>query len=74
MAERQIGLATLSFAAFLFLPIPFANRMPPRSIIMPALGLSERDGYWFAAGLALTPVSTSFVAGMVLSRSGTSPD
>ena len=66
LAERGIGLATLVLAIFLFLPIPFANGLPALSIIMLALGLSERDGYWFAAGLCLALFSTAFVAGMAL--------
>ncbi|SIN77562.1 exopolysaccharide biosynthesis protein [Vannielia litorea] len=65
LAERVIGLATLILAVFLFLPIPFANGLPALSIIMLALGLSERDGYWFAAGLVLSLASTALVAGMV---------
>lgn len=66
LAERTIGLATLILAIFLFLPIPFANGLPALSIIMLALGLSERDGYWFAAGLFLTLFSIAFVTGIVL--------
>lgn len=66
VAERTIGIATLVLAIFLFLPIPFANGLPALSIIMLALGLSERDGYWFAAGLLLTIFSTAFVTGIVM--------
>jgi hypothetical protein len=66
LAERFIGVATLILAVFLFLPIPFANSLPAFSIILLALGLSERDGYWFGAGLLLTLFSTAFVTGMVL--------
>ena len=66
LAERLIGIATLILAIFLFLPIPFANSLPALSIILLALGLSERDGYWFAAGLILTLVSTVVVAAIVL--------
>lgn len=65
LAERVIGLCTLILAIFLFLPIPFANGLPALSIILLALGLSERDGYWFAAGLVLTVLSTGFVTGVV---------
>ena len=32
---------------------------------MLALGLSERDGYWFAAGLTVSLFSVAFVSGMV---------
>lgn len=66
LAERVIGVATLILALFLFLPIPFANALPALSIIMLALGLSERDGYWFAGGLVLTLVSTVIAGGMVI--------
>lgn len=65
LAERLIGASTLVLAVFLFLPIPFANGLPALSIIMLALGLSERDGYWFIAGILLTLFSTAFVSGMV---------
>lgn len=66
LAERLIGAAALLLAIFLFLPVPFANSLPALSIVMLALGLSERDGYWFAAGLLLTLVSTAFVIGMIV--------
>ena len=66
LAERVIGVATLILAVFLFLPIPFANGLPALSIVMLALGLSERDGYWFSAGLFLTLFSPAFVTGIVL--------
>lgn len=65
LAERMIGLATLILAVFLFLPIPFANGLPALSIIMLALGLGERDGYWLAAGLVFTLISTALVIGIV---------
>ncbi len=65
LAERLVGVATLVLAVFLFLPIPFANSLPALSIIMLALGLSERDGYWFFAGILLTLFSAVFVVGMV---------
>lgn len=65
LAERMIGLATLILAVFLFLPIPFANGLPALSIVLLALGLGERDGYWLAAGLTLTLISTAFVFGIV---------
>lgn len=51
---------------FLLLSIPFANGMSTLSIVMLALGLSERDGYWFAASVTLTLFSTAFVTGIVL--------
>ncbi|MFW8596426.1 exopolysaccharide biosynthesis protein [Cribrihabitans neustonicus] len=66
LAERLVGIATLILAIFLFLPIPFANWLPALSIIMLALGLSERDGYWLLAGLILTLFSTAYVAGIVI--------
>lgn len=66
LAERTIGLAAFILAVFLFLPIPFANGLPAVAIIMLALGLSERDGYWLAGGLVLTLLSTVIAAGMVV--------
>ncbi len=65
LAERNIGVATAILAIFLFLPIPFANGLPALAIIMLALGLSERDGYWFAGGVFLTLFSTVFVSAIV---------
>lgn len=65
LAERMIGAATLILAVFLFLPIPFGNGLPALSIIMLALGVGERDGYWLAGGIFLTLVSTVLVAGVV---------
>ncbi|WP_317054869.1 exopolysaccharide biosynthesis protein [Roseovarius rhodophyticola] len=64
-AERVIGGATLILAVFLFLPIPFANGLPALSIVMLALGLSERDGYWFSAGLVLALISCGLVIGIL---------
>lgn len=64
-AERAIGAATLFLAVLLFLPIPFANGLPALSIVLLALGLSERDGYWLAGGLLLTLLSSVLVVGMV---------
>ncbi|WP_425403093.1 exopolysaccharide biosynthesis protein [Hwanghaeella sp.] len=64
-ADRMIGAATLILATFLFLPIPFSNGLPAIAIIMLALGLSERDGYWLLGGIVLTVASTMLVAGMV---------
>ena len=52
-------------AVFLFLPIPFANGLPALSIVMLALGLSERDGYWFIAGLVLALISCLVVVGIL---------
>lgn len=65
LAEQAIGVATLILGIFLFLPIPFANGLPALSIIFLALGLSERDGWWLAAGMLLALVSTAVAAGMV---------
>ncbi len=65
LAERLTGMAALVLAVFLFLPIPFANALPALSIVMLALGLSERDGYWLAGGLLLTLLSCLLVAGIL---------
>lgn len=64
-AERVIGGTSLILAVFLFLPIPFANGLPALSIVMLALGLSERDGYWFIAGLVLALISCLVVVGIL---------
>lgn len=61
-AERIVGLASLLMAIFMFLPIPFANSLPAVSVIMLALGLSERDGLWLAGGLTASLASIAIVA------------
>ena len=64
LAERLIGASTLILAVFLFLPIPFANGLPALAIIMLALGLSERDGYWLCAGLVATVLACAWAIGL----------
>lgn len=66
LAERIVGLATFILSLWIFLPIPFANGPFALAIIMLALGLGERDGYWLAAGLLVGLVS-SLVLGTILS-------
>ena len=64
-ADRLAGSAALLMSVFLFLPIPFANGLPALSVILLALGLSERDGLWLGAGLATAVISTLVVIAMV---------
>jgi hypothetical protein len=61
MADRTVGTASLAMAIFMFLPIPFANTLPALSVIMLALSLSERDGLWLIAGLAVSLASLAVV-------------
>jgi hypothetical protein len=65
LAEQVIGLTVLVLAIFLFLPIPLSNGLPALSVIMLALALGERDGYWLAGGIALAIASVVLVGGMV---------
>lgn len=66
VAERMIGGATLILSVLLFLPIPFANGIPALSIIVLALGLSQRDGLWLTGGLFMALVSLVLVTGIFL--------
>ena len=66
LAERIIGLCTFVLAGLLSLPIPFANAGPALAIVMLALGLSERDGYWLVAGLAASAAAIALAAGMAI--------
>lgn len=65
MAEQIIGLTVLVLAVFLFLPIPLSNGLPALSVIMLALALGERDGFWLTGGLAVAIASIVLVGGMV---------
>lgn len=62
--ERVAGAACFVLSLLVMLPIPLANGLPAISIAIIALGLSERDGAWLAAGLALGILSAGVVAGV----------
>lgn len=55
--ERFVGAFALAFGIFVFIPLPFTNWLPAMAGAICALALSERDGIWLAAGIALGVVS-----------------
>jgi hypothetical protein len=63
--ERVIGTLCLLLSIILLLPIPFGNMLPALAICVFALGLLERDGVWVLAGLALSVLAVTVVAGVV---------
>lgn len=68
-AERVVGLVALVLSFAVFLPAPFLNWIPALAIAVVGLALSERDGVFFAAGLAIGALSL-LVIGTVLGAAG----
>lgn len=66
LSERLAGAAALGLSLMIMLPIPFANGMPAVAICLLALGVSERDGLWLAAGLLVGCIAAGIVAGLFL--------
>ena len=52
-AERVLGGFCLALSLLIMAPVPFGNILPALTIILIALGMMERDGYFIAAGLAV---------------------
>lgn len=65
VADRLAGALALAMAVLLVLPIPFGNWLPALSIVLCGIGLSERDGLWFGAGMLAGAVSVSVVGGVL---------
>lgn len=63
--ERVIGALCLLLSVVLLLPIPFGNMLPALAICIFALGLLERDGVWVLAGMAMSALAMTVVAGVV---------
>lgn len=63
--ERIIGAVCLLLAVILLLPIPLGNMLPALAICILALGLLERDGVWVLAGLMMSGLAVTVVAGVV---------
>lgn len=63
--RRPIGLAILTLAIALFLPIPLSGWGPALSILVISFGLVERDGGIVLGGLALGVLSLLVVVGVV---------
>lgn len=64
-AERVIGGVALLLSVILILPIPLGNMLPALAICLFALGLMEHDGVWVIAGMAVSVIATSVVAGVL---------
>lgn len=54
------GLAVAALLLALPLPIPFTNMIPGWAILLIALGLMERDGFFIAAGHAVLVISVIY--------------
>lgn len=67
--DRLIGAITLVLSIAITLPIPLGNWLPALSTAIIGLALSERDGIFFAIGLA-TAVLAFAVIGMVVGAAG----
>lgn len=63
--RRLIGLAVLTLAFALFLPIPLSGWGPALSILVISFGLVERDGGIVLGGLILGVLSLLVVVGVV---------
>jgi hypothetical protein len=66
LAERLAGFVAILLALMIMLPIPFANGVPAIAICFLALGISERDGLWLAAGIFTGTLAAGIVAGLFL--------
>lgn len=64
-AERAIGAVCLVLSLILLLPVPFGNMLPALAICIFALGVLERDGVWVIAGLVVTGLAVTIVAGVI---------
>ncbi|MEO4000035.1 exopolysaccharide biosynthesis protein [Mesorhizobium sp. CAU 1732] len=68
-ADRLIGAAALLLSIVVFLPIPLGNWLPAFSVAILGLAVSERDGVFLGAGLALGILSL-VVIGVVVGTAG----
>jgi hypothetical protein len=64
--QRVIGLAVIVLALLIALPVPGTNLPLALTVFVLAVGLIRRDGLLIAAGLLLTAVSFSLMAGASL--------
>jgi hypothetical protein len=52
LAQRGLGALMVILSVMIMLPIPLANTAPSIAIILIAIGLIERDGFFITAGIA----------------------
>jgi len=64
-AQQVLGLACLTLAIVLFLPIPLGNMLPAFAICLIALGVLERDGLWIVLGLVTGVLAIIVVSGVI---------
>ena len=63
-AERLLGAFCLALSLLIMAPVPFGNILPSITIILIALGMMERDGYFIAAGLAVGTAAWGLVGAL----------
>ena len=64
-ADRVIGLLALVLSLAVTLPIPLGNWLPAFAIAVLGLALSERDGLFFAFGIAVGILSLAVIGAVV---------
>ncbi len=64
-ADRVIGLLALVLSLAVTLPIPLGNWLPAFAIAVLGLALSERDGVFFAFGVATGVLSLAIIGAVV---------
>lgn len=65
LADRLIGIVSLSMAVLVCLPVPFGNALPGLAIALMAIGLGERDGVWLSVGLGVGAIAVSVVVAVL---------
>lgn len=68
-SDRIIGLVGLVLSIAVTLPIPFGNWLPACAVAVIGLSLSERDGFFLAAGVVLGLISL-LIIGVVVGAAG----
>ncbi len=63
--ERLVGLVSLLLGIIIVLPIPLGNGPTAFAVALLGLALSERDGIWLLAGLAVS-VMSALLAGSIV--------
>lgn len=67
--DRIIGIFALVLAIAVTIPIPFGNWLPALGVLLIALALSERDGFFFYAGVFIGTLALA-VIGAVIGAAG----
>jgi len=64
-AERLVGIVSLLLGIIIVLPIPLGNGVTAFAVALLGLALSERDGLWLLAGLAVAAMATLFAGSVI---------